>query len=248
VVAAAVATGSFVIVGRHGNADAAVVAAVDSALAGRSADIALSGSGSTAGNSFSMTGTGAIDFTQNALQVSVDAAAGAQHVSEQIVYLNKVIYVGLGSAIGQIVPGKSWVSLNLSQLSSTGGASSLGLGNTLGSDAAAALSALRQAGNAATDLGSSTVDDVRVEGYSVQITNLNLGYKVFVDSAGQLVRLTTDVNETLAGQSLTETATMDFSNYGTPVSVTPPPAGDVAPLPSFLKAAMSLSSRSTSID
>jgi hypothetical protein len=59
VVAAAVATGNFVIVDRHGNADAAVVTAVNSALAGHSADISLTGSGSAEGSSISITGTGA---------------------------------------------------------------------------------------------------------------------------------------------------------------------------------------------
>jgi hypothetical protein len=82
----------------------------------------------------------------------------------------------------------------------------------------------------------------------VQLTNPDLSDKVYVDAAGQLVRLTTDVNETLAGQSLSETATMDFSNYGTSVSVTAPLAGEVVPFQSFLKDAQALSSPSGSLD
>jgi Protein of unknown function (DUF2510) len=248
VVAAVVTTGSFVIVGRHSDANATVVAAVDSTLAGRSADIAITGSGTMAGSSFSITGTGAIDFTQNMMQASVVVVEGAQQVNEQVVYQNKVIYLNLGSAINQVVPGKSWVSLTLSQLSSDGGGSPLVSGDTVGNDPAAALQTLRAEGNAATDLGPSTVDGSSVEGYSVQITNPDVGYKVYVDSAGQLVRLTTDVNETLAGQSLSEVVTMDFTNYGAPVRVTPPPADEVTPFPSFLKAVSALSPRSGSLD
>jgi hypothetical protein len=243
--AAVVASGSFVIVGRHSDANAAVVAAVNSAMADQSADISLTGSGSAAGSSFSITGSGSIDFTQNAVQVSIDVADGAQHVSEQVVYDNKVIYVNLGSAVGQVLPGKSWVSLSLSQLSSTSGVSSLGSGDNLGSDPAAALQTLRQEGNAATDLGPSTIDGASVEGYSVHITNPDLDYKVYVNGAGQLVRLTNDVHATAAGQSVHEADTVDFSNYGAPVSVTPPPAVQVAPFQSFLNAAMSLSAHST---
>jgi hypothetical protein len=243
--AAVVAIGSFIIVGRHSDANAAVVAAVNSALAGHSADISLTGSGSAAGSSFSITGTGSIDFTQNTAQVSVDLADGAQQVSEQVMYDNKVIYVNLGSAIGQIFPGKSWVSLSLSQLSPTGGVSSLGSGTTFGSDPAAALQTLRQEGNTATDLGPSTVDGASVEGYSVHITNPDLDYRAYVNSAGQLVRLTADVHATLAGQSVHEADTVDFSNYGAPVSVTPPPAVEVAPFQTFLNVAMSLSAHST---
>jgi hypothetical protein len=41
-----------------------------------------------------------------------------------------------------------------------------------------------------------------------------------------------------------EADTVDFSNYGAPVSVTPPPAVEVAPFQSFLNAAMSLSAHS----
>jgi hypothetical protein len=169
-------------------------------------------------------------------------------VSEQVVYLNKVVYVNPGSALAETAPGKSWVSLNLSQLSSPGGTSALGFGKTLGSDPVTALQALRQEGNAATDLGPSTVDGVRVEGYSVQITNPDLGYEVYVDTAGQLIRVTTDVHETLVGQSLSESTTMDFSNYGAPVTVTAPPAGEVGPFQSILKAATALSELSGSLD
>ncbi len=243
--AAVVASGSLIIVGRHSDANAAVVAAVNSALAGHTADISLTGSGSAAGSSFSLTGTGSIDFTQNAVQVSIDVADGAQQVSEQVIYENKVIYVNLGSAIGQVLPGRSWVSLSLSQLSSTSGVSALGSGNTLGSDPATALQTLRQEGNAATDLGPSTVDGASVEGYSVHITNPDLDYKVYINSAGQLVRVIGDVNETLAGQTVHEADTLDFSNYGAPVSVTAPPPGEVVPFQSFLNAAMSLSAHST---
>jgi Protein of unknown function (DUF2510) len=245
---AVVATVSFVVVGRRSDANAAVVAAVNAALSDRTADVAITGSGSTAGSSFSITGTGAIDFTQRAMQVSLDVNDGTQQLNEEVVYQNKVIYVNVGNAIDQIVPGKSWVSLTLSQLSSAGGMSSFGSGNTLGNDPAAALQSLRQEGNGATDLGSSTVDGMNVEGYSVQLTNPAVGYRVYVDSAGQLVRLTTAVNETRADQGLSETATMDFSHYGASVSVTPPPAGEVAPFQTFLKAAMALTASSGSLD
>jgi hypothetical protein len=246
--AAVVATGSFVPLGRHSDADAAVVAAVNSSLSDRSADVAISGSGSAVGNAFSLQGTGAIDFTQNAMQVSLDVTDGTKQVHEQAVYQNDVVYVKVGNAIGQIVPGKSWVSLTQSQLSSVAGVSSFGSNDTVGSDPAAALQSLRQSGNGGTDLGSSVVDGAHVEGYAVQVTNPHLVYKVYVDSAGQLVQLTTDLNETLAGQDPSETTTMDFSNYGTPVSVTPPPTSEVAPFQTFLKAAMALSAPSGSLD
>jgi len=156
--AAVAAAGSLVvIVDRHSDANAAVAAAANSALAGGSADVTLTGSGSAAGNTFSMTGTGSIDFAQGAMQMSVDLTEGAQQLSGQVIYQNKMIYVNLGSVINEIDAGKSWVSMSPGQLSSPGGASSLGWFNALSSDPAAALRALRQEGNAAAGRGGRTL-------------------------------------------------------------------------------------------
>jgi Protein of unknown function (DUF2510) len=246
--AAVAAAGSLVIVDRHSDANAAVAAAANSALAGGSADVTLTGSGSAAGNTFSMTGTGSIDFAHGAMQMSVDLTEGAQQLSGQVIYENKMIYVNLGSVINEIDPGKSWVSMSPGQLTSPGGASSLGSFNASGSDPAAALRTLRQEGNAVTGLGPSTVDGTRVEGYSVRVINPDLDYKVYVDRTGQLVQLSTDVNDTLAGQSVRETDTFDFSSYGAPVSVTAPPAGEVVPFAGFLNAARALSPHIGSMD
>jgi hypothetical protein len=254
------AGGAFLIFGRHADADAAVADAVNSALASRTADVTISGSGGAAGANFTLTGTGAIDFGQNALQMSVSVASGANQITEQAVYLDNVIYLNLGDEIGQVVPGKSWVSLDLGQLTQ-GGTSPLGSASSFGSDPAAALRALSQSGNTATDLGSSTINGVNVEGYSVQIdqatiqkiaqenvpgwmqqalksvSDSNVDYKVYVDDAGHLARMTTDVTEKVASMTVHDSTTMDFTNYGTIVDVSAPPAGEVASFQSFLQAA-----------
>jgi hypothetical protein len=265
-----VAGGAFLIFGRHADADAAVTDAVNSALASRTADVTISGSGGAADASFTLTGTGAIDFGQNALQMSVSVASGANQITEQAVYLDNVIYLNLGDEIGQVVPGKSWVSLDLGQLTQ-GSTSSLGSASSFGSDPAAALRALSQSGNTATDLGSSTINGVNVEGYSVQIdqatiqkaiaqenvpswmqqalksvSDPDVDYKVYVDDAGHLARMTTDVTEKVESMTVHDTTTMDFTNYGTIVDVSAPPAGEVTSFQSFLQAAThALSSTTT---
>jgi hypothetical protein len=261
--AAVVAGGCFLIFGRQKSADAAVTDAVNSALASHSADLVISGTASAAGSSVTISGTGAVDFQQNSLQMSVNIAGGPQPITEQAVYLNQVIYLNLGPDIGKILPGKSWLSLDFSQLS--GSASSLGTGSPLSSNPAAALQALRQEGNTATDLGSSTINGMIVEGYSVHMnpaaikkelaqanlpawmkqaaesaSNADVNYKVYVaSSSGNLVRMTDDLTLTEAGANITEAFTMDFVHYGTPVTVSAPPAGDVASFQSFLQAAES---------
>jgi hypothetical protein len=263
--------GAFLLFGRHTDADAAVADAVNSALGSHSADFTVSGSGGAAGQTFTMTGNGAIDFTQNDIQMSLTVSSGAQQVTEQAVYLNKVIYLNLGNAVSQVIPGKSWLSLDLSQLTQGGAAQSLGSGSSLGNDPAAALQALAQDGNKATDLGSSTIDGITVEGYAVHldaatlkadiakenlpswmsdavasVSNPNVDYKVYVDGSGRLVRMTTNTSETVSGLSVNQGISMDFTNYGAAVNVSAPPAGDVESFQSFLQqAAGSLSGSST---
>jgi hypothetical protein len=260
-----IAGGCFLAVGRNADADAAVADAVSSALTSHSADMTISGSGSAAGALFSMTGSGVMDFTNNALQMQMTVSEGSQQMTEQAIYLNKVAYVSLGSEISRIVPGKSWVSLDLSQLSSGSGTGSLGSGESLGSDPSTALRALSQEGNTANDLGPSTVDGVAVQGYAVHldgatvekelageqlppwmqqamksVTNPDVDYRVYVNGAGQLARLTTSVTESVNGQGVAESVMLDFSHYGAPISVSAPPSDQVIPFQTFLKDALSL--------
>jgi hypothetical protein len=265
-----VGVGAFLLFGRGKSADAAVADAVNSALASKTADLNVTGSGGAAGTSLAISGTGAIDFGQNALQTSLKISGGPVQVTEQAVYLNKTIYLNLGNEIGQVLPGKSWLSLDVSQLTQGSAATSVGGAGSLGTDPAAALRVLAQNGNKATDLGSSTINGVSVEGYAVTIdpaaikseldsanlpawlqqaaksvSNPNVGYKVYVDGNDQLARLTTDVSETVSSLTVHEGITMDFTNYGTAVDITAPPSSEVAPFQSFLQAAQSLKGAST---
>ncbi len=97
-----VGVGAFLLFGRHADADAAVADAANSALASHSADFTVSGSGGAAGQNLTMTGSGAIDFTRNAMQMSIAVSSGPEKVTEQAIYVNKVIYLNLGSGVGQI--------------------------------------------------------------------------------------------------------------------------------------------------
>jgi hypothetical protein len=264
--------GIFLAFGRHSDAGAAVADAVNSALASHSADLTISGSGDSVDGNFTISGTGAIDFAQPALQMSVQIASGSESVNEQVIELDNEMYMSLGNLVGQILPGKSWISLDLGQLTQGGARQSLGTGgSSLTNDPAAALQALSQNGDTVTDLGSSSINGVDVEGYSVHldsgtlkreiaqgqlpswmqqaassISSPNIAYRVYVNGSGQLVRMTTDVTETVGGQSVNAGINMDFSDYGATVNVTAPPANEVGTLQSFLQAAASLSGSSIS--
>jgi hypothetical protein len=261
----ALAGGTFLFLGRHTNADAAVADAATTTLQAHSVDVAISGSVGVAGTTIAFTGSGAMDFAQNAEQLSLNESVGNQQLTENLVYLNKVAYVSIGNEIGQIFPGKSWVSLDLSSLSSSGAAASLGAGSSV-NDPASVLQALKADGNTVVDLGSSTVNGQSVQGYSVhldatainnEIAHENLPawmqqaiqelvsadevYDVYVNSSGLVVRVTVSVTATALSESINENVTMDFSNYGAAVSVTAPPADEVEPFQSFLQAAGSQS-------
>ncbi|HEY2214685.1 MAG TPA: hypothetical protein VGH31_06475 [Acidimicrobiales bacterium] len=158
------------------SADAAVASAVTSALSDKTADFTLSGSAGISSLTIPITGTGSVDFTQNALQMQIGlpVPGSSQSLTEKVVELNKVIYVNV-SGISQLLPGKSWISIDPSQFSGSDPTTSgLGLGSALPSSPADVLKLLSQGGNKATDLGPSTVNSQSVEGYSVTLDSAAL--------------------------------------------------------------------------
>jgi hypothetical protein len=245
-------------------ADAAVAGAVTSAINDRTATLSMNGSESLAGASISISGSGAMDFTQNDMRMQVDLSVAGQELTANAVYLDKSVYINLGDLVGKVLPGKSWVSLNFGQLSGgKAGASPLGLGaSSLPNDPVAVLTLLGADGNTATDLGPSTIKGVAVEGYSVKVdaaairaeisgkslpswmrpalstvSNPDVSYKVFINQSGELVRQTQDVTLKESGVTLHEVGSIDFSDYGVPVTITVPPAGQVATFQQFVQAA-----------
>ncbi len=243
-------------VGSGSNADAAIVTAVNSAIAQKGAHITFTGTVTTAGQTESLSGTGDVDFTNNAMQLAMDVDAGGQQEQVQLLYVESTIYEGLPQ-IAQLAPGKSWVSLDFSSLtqSSAGGAGQLG-GNPL-----AALHALAASGNAVRSIGTSTVDGQSVQGYAVtlnrqaiegalksgkvpewvshalaQIHSVGATEDVYLDGAGKLVRVSSSLVESVkSAGSVDVQASYELSDYGTPVSITAPPASEVLSLSQFLQ-------------
>jgi hypothetical protein len=248
------------LVGGGKSAEAEVIAAVNSAMADRTAQLNMNLSISAAGHDVGGTGSGAIDFSQNAIEVNFTIDTAGQQVPIQEEYLGGVLYESI-PGLDQLVPGKSWISLDMSGLQQAAGQNPTAAG--IGSNPAAMLRVLAQQGNTVVPLGSSTVDGVSVQGYSVAIdaaairaklsqghlpswmqqalSKVNLGdmrIKVFVDGAGLLRRMTMHMALSSASNgSVTIDAGMDFSGYGTPVTVTAPPSDQVVSFQDFLRAA-----------
>jgi len=265
---AMILAGTITILGTGGGgtpsgASASVVDAVSSALGDKTASLTLSGSVQEGKITLPVTGTGDTDFTQNAMELHMDIGGSQEgSMTETAEYEGNVMYLNMGTLIGQVIPGKSWLSLNLSQVVKSDD-KQLGLGsNSLTNDPLEALKLLTQAGNTAADLGSSTINGTMVEGYSVKmnptalqgelsshnlpswmrqaaslVTSPNLTYQVYITKAGLLDRMSTNMSLTADGQHVNETIAMDFSNFGQSVKIAAPPASQVGSFARFLQIA-----------
>ena len=209
------------------------------------------------GTDISGSGAGSVDFSQNAMNMDMSMGAGGNQMDVQLVYLGGTIYEQI-PGLDQLEAGKTWVSMDLSSVASTGalsGKNSLGLeGNP-----SEMLRMLAQQGNTAVAIGSSTVDGVSVQGYSVTMsaselqTQLGHGtlpgwvrqelshlsgdmvFKVYVDTEGRLRQLAISMAIGANGTNVTLSEQLDFSDYGTPVSVTAPPADQVVTFQQFVQ-------------
>ena len=258
---AALALIATMVVESHGggtNADAAVITAVDTAMAGRSANLTATGSVVAAGQTVTFTGTGSVDFTNSAVAINVTASAAGQQIDEQAIYLAGVVYEQLPQ-IAQVAPGKSWVSLDLSSLRQAAGQGGAGLGG----NPLAMLHVLALQGNTVTDGGTTTLEGQSVHEYDVslnpaviqkeldsanlpawlkqsvsQVTVHGGSENVYIDDAGQLAGASYAVDETAgAAGTVTVSESLGFSDYGTPVAIAAPPADEVIPFSQLLQLA-----------
>ena len=235
------------------NADAAIISAADSALGQKAAHATLTGSIQLNGQTAAVTGSGSYDFSDHAAHLVESIAEGGRQENLQLIYTDGTAYEELPQ-ITRLAPGKSWTSIDLSSWQETGGKSGV---VQLGGDPLAGLYALTQQGNSVTALGPSTIGGQSVQGYAVLLSpsveqreleqsNLPESMKqvtfgagsetVFLDGSGNLVRLskTIDLSDGASGTAILQES-YDLSDFGTPVSVIPPPASDVLPYAQFIQ-------------
>jgi hypothetical protein len=237
-------------------------------LAEHSARTAISGSEHIDGVVAPITGSGAFDFIHNVGSTVLTVSPEGQSIRGKTITTNQTVYVNLGPLISKVLPGKSWIVLSGSEYSGKGGAASgLTPGGPGTGNPGAIFNILGNGANSVTSLGDSTIKGVPVQGYLVvvspaaikaelsnphlpqwerqavrSVSDTKIGYKVFIGPSGLVYRLTTGVSEKAAGAQFEEFISMDFTNFGTAVKVTAPPADQVASYPAFLKAAQALQS------
>ncbi len=261
VVGGIVGVSSYVVLGGHSSAAASepIAKAATQSLNEQTADMSLDIEISAAGMNEHITGSGAFDFTTHSGTVSVSVPAGDEQISEQVIEDSSTVYVSMPSQVSELLPGKSWVSVDANTFAS-GNDNGLGAEFNGIEDPAGMLHQLQSQGDPVNSLGPTTYDGASVSEYSVSIPlsqlEKDLGQlpaddrqlpsgmlpstiseKVYIDGNGLLRGVVVPISFSLAGHSLSETVQVSYSNYGTPVSVTAPPADEVATLEQFEAAA-----------
>lgn len=257
-----IVTGLVVALSGGKDAEAVVVGAVTSTMADRTAHITMTGTTSVGSDHVTIVGTGAIDFGRNAMAITASSEVAGAPAQVRVDYVGGTVYESI-PGLDQVVPGKSWVSIDLSSLSRVGAQDPDALG--AGSNPTAILRVLGEEGNTVVPLGPSTVDGVSVQGYAVTIDPSAIkqrlahaslpswmqsllskvdfrtaSVKVYVDGNGQLRRYTTVMSESVGSAGpVTMDVSMDLTDYGAPVTVTAPPADQVMSLQQLLQMAAS---------
>jgi len=263
VVLAGVAVGVVVAGGSHATSpQSAVVDSITSTLADRSAQVTMDTTSHTPFGAVTESGSGVVDFGHSAMQLSMDVAVAGNQVQLQVLYLAGVIYERVPQ-LSQLLPGKSWMSLDFSSLQQAGSADPGAL--AIGGNPTAIVRLLGQHKNKVESLGPSTVDGTPVQGYAVTldpaaiqaeiaqahlpswmesiVSHVDLSdasLTVDIDGSGLLRRYTSSLTETLGSVgTVSVDQALVFSHYGTPVTVSAPPPGECASLQQLLQAAAS---------
>jgi hypothetical protein len=259
VIGAAVGVGAYVVAG-HGPAAAsvAVADAVTQSLNEQSADMSLDIQVSADGQNEQIAGDGRFNFANHSGTMTITVPTGGSQLSEQVIEDGTTVFVSLPSSLGQVLPGKSWVSMDATTF--TSGNTGLGSGFNGIDDPSALLHQLQSQGDSVTSLGATTFNGTSATEYSVTIPFSQLEQAlgqlpaqdrqmvsgmlpssvtetIYIDDNGLLGGVLVPFTMSFGGHSLSESFEMSLSNYGTPVSVTPPPASEVATLQQFEAAA-----------
>ncbi len=221
-------------------------ARLDSALHATSsagtADLTIDIKASFAGASFSITASGAVDFSTKALSL---------HMSDfgetlSFVETNDVLYANLGELVGKEFPGKTWVRIPMSAFADAHDSQLL-----LTDDPQAMASILLKLGATITPTGTTTIEGSKDEGYRIRVTLADLesheselppslrslfataktmpntaavSATMYVDSAGQLQAAHVVVTAQATGHPVTASIDLTMSHFGTASVPTAPPA------------------------
>jgi hypothetical protein len=194
-------------------------------LAQHTADMTVSMNLQFGGQSMTIHGTGELNFSTDAMAIDLSGGVAGQSVDLKEILVNGTLYMSFG------VNGSNPFGSGDSTWSQTpvpkSGAQSYDDG-----DPYTMLSALQQAGIALRPLGTRVVGGVTCTGYAVTPPATDKGLHVTITVWADSQRLVREVSEGIqmdvSGSHAQASVTMDFSNFGAPVHITPPPAAPSA--------------------
>lgn len=242
--------------GGSGQASAAeaVVTAATQTINAHSADLSMSMTASTTGLDESLSATGSFDFTQKTGTLNVTIPDAGSQYSEQEILDGSTIYVnvsGLCSCLGLAAPSKPWVSMPEDQ-------SDTSPTDVTTLDPNVLLHQLQSVGGSVTALGQTGYDGGPATEYQATLppSALESSMGALPSSSGKSMSgvdmpvMTVDIYVTqddllkalvvptysfdIFGQTLSMQMTLAFSNYGTAVTATPPPADQVQTFQEFV--------------
>ncbi len=243
-----------------GSGSSALVAMAVNQIGASTADVSMN-MNLSAGSIFSLTdsGTGGIDISKGSLAVNGNAKVLGVSIPSNFEIDNGAVYLSVPWYAELATSLKPWVSIDLTKL----GSSSLEVTTILAlvMDLPSFMKILGSTGNIATSIGTSTVDNQTVTGYSITLpkqllsgatpsclsssssglSKMTLNIDAYVNAKNQLVRLATDIS--MPAQvigSVAANVTLDFSGYGSTVNVAAPPSNQVDDVTSQVQQAYSL--------
>lgn len=202
-------------------------AAVSKTLAQGSEKVTLKGTVDLSGQKVSVGGDGAFNRSGGTLHLHLDLpAVGTTTIDELVV--GQATWIS-SPLLAASLHGKRWLRLK--------GSTALGfnVGVFAGVTPTTALSMLQRHGKL-TSLGTDTLNGVSTTHYHVVLgmTNQTTRYNsadAWVDGQNLIRRVKLDFSANIpsaGGTSADTVATIDYSDFGTPVTATPPPASDVS--------------------
>ena len=225
----------------------AVLAAAETTTREATANVAIEVETQAAGQAISVSGTGQMDAARNAVAMDLETAVPGQEPLQlsQVVIDNTMYIKGLPD-----VPADQWVQVSLEELGAAPTANP-----AAGADPARQLQLLRQVSDDVRGEGTEEINGVTATKYtgtvdlqeaadaaaeqdpqaaqSLRRQYEALGvstvpFEVFIDDEGRPVRVVTNVEGTVNGETVEVMSRMDFTDWGTDVTIEAP--ADPVPL------------------
>jgi hypothetical protein len=213
--------------------------------------MSIDSSGVSGGSTIGGNGAGQVDFDTNAMKVTFDYSGSARLQGLQLkeLFVGGHLYIAPsqnGQGVSTLLPGKEWVESPASVANQV-----TGTGNQNPADMLAALAAK---GDTVVDVGPAEIGGVTTEEYSVTgspaaaLARLSQEHlpasivkgaeafisagpfkmKVWVDQSSEMIRQMAVAIPVPGDSGAAVTVTMGLADFGTPVSIVPPPVSTVA--------------------